>query len=195
MTETPTETTQVMANGEITNPTIDKDSSHWNVRREPIPDIHLVYFQNRYIGYASYNPPKGFSAEELVEFEGAKECHFDLEQARAIIERRDMLGTLDVTGDARWAGLEDKMDLSHWTVRRDAIPDIHVVYFYNQNIGYASYNPPKGFSAEELVEFKGAKECRFDLEQARAVIEERDRLGTLDVTGDARWAGLEDKMV
>ncbi|KAG6884192.1 hypothetical protein C0993_000484 [Termitomyces sp. T159_Od127] len=109
MTETPTETTQVMPTGEIIDPTIDKDLSHWTVRRDAIPDIHVVYFYNQNIGYASYNPPKGFSAEELVEFKGAKECRFDLEQARAVIEKREKYGTLDVTGAARWAGLEDKM--------------------------------------------------------------------------------------
>ncbi|KAG5341659.1 hypothetical protein E4T56_gene16081 [Termitomyces sp. T112] len=109
MTETSLpETTHVSQSDKIVDPTIDKDPSHWTVQRDLIPDVHLVIFQNKHIGYVSYNPPKGFTAEELVEFKGAKESRFDLEKARAVIAQRDERGTLDLTGDARWSGPVDK---------------------------------------------------------------------------------------
>jgi len=104
----PSDTTHVMQNGSVIDPTTDKNPSHWLVERDPPPDVHVVSFQNLEIGYVSYDPPKGFTAEELVLFEGAKDC-LSLEEARALIKERDERGTLNVTGDARWAGLEDKM--------------------------------------------------------------------------------------
>ena len=44
------------------------------------------------------------------------------------------------------------------------------------------------------MEFEGAKDC-LTLEETKALIAERDEKGTLSVTGEARWAGLEGKMV
>ncbi|KAG5333804.1 hypothetical protein J132_04176 [Termitomyces sp. J132] len=103
MTETsPPETTHVPQSGEIVDPTIDKNPLHWIVERDPPPDVHIFTFQNKHIGYLSYNPPKGFTAEELVEFNGAKESRFDLEKARAVIAQREKRGTLDMTWDAQW---------------------------------------------------------------------------------------------
>ncbi|PPQ99893.1 hypothetical protein CVT26_009338 [Gymnopilus dilepis] len=98
-----------MPNGTVVDPITDKDPSHWVVERDPPPDVHVIFFQNPKIGYFSYDPPKGFTAEELVQFNGAEEC-LTLEEAKALITERNEKGTLNVTGDARWAGLEDKMN-------------------------------------------------------------------------------------
>ncbi|PPQ72643.1 hypothetical protein CVT26_004350 [Gymnopilus dilepis] len=103
-----TSTIHTLSNGEIIDPTADKDPRHWLVERDPPPDIHVVSFQNLEIGYISYDPPKGFTAEEIMEFEGAKDC-LTLEETKALIAERDEKGTLSVTGEARWAGLEGKM--------------------------------------------------------------------------------------
>ncbi|KAG6909143.1 hypothetical protein DXG01_001895 [Tephrocybe rancida] len=102
MAETTISNTTHVINGTIIDPTIDKNSSHWVVERDPPPDIHIVCFQNSNIGYTSYDPPKGFTAEELVEFQGAKEIEFTLEEAREVIAKRDELGTLVLTGEARF---------------------------------------------------------------------------------------------
>ncbi|KAF8801589.1 hypothetical protein BYT27DRAFT_7198159 [Phlegmacium glaucopus] len=56
--------------------------------------------------------------------------------------------------------------------------------FSNDKLEYHSYNPPQGFTAEEIFEFEGAKETLGTVEKVREIFEEGERFGTLDVTGD-----------
>ncbi|KAJ7595972.1 hypothetical protein C8J56DRAFT_1043073 [Mycena floridula] len=83
------------------DPTIDKNFEHWEVEADPPPDVAAVCFKNADLGYFSYNPPRGFTAEEIMQFRGAETC-LTLEKTKELIQARDELGTLDLTGDARW---------------------------------------------------------------------------------------------
>jgi len=102
------DTTHIMTDGTVIDPTTDKDPSHWLVEADPPPDVHVVSFQNSVIGYLSYDPPKGFTAEEILGFEGAKQC-LTLEKAQALIAEREEKGTLSLTGEDRYKELADKM--------------------------------------------------------------------------------------
>ncbi|KAG6909134.1 hypothetical protein DXG01_001886 [Tephrocybe rancida] len=105
MAGTTTSNTTHVLNDTIIDPTKDRNPSHWLVERDPPPDVHIVYFQNPTIGYSSYDPPKGFTAEELVKFRGAKEARFTFEEAKAVIKLRNEHGTLVVGGEDRYSGL------------------------------------------------------------------------------------------
>ncbi|KAF9054125.1 hypothetical protein BJ165DRAFT_1399413 [Panaeolus papilionaceus] len=83
-----------MHNGIIIDPTIDRNPAHWIIQRDPPPDADLVSFANYHIGYLSYDPPKGFSAEDLMGFRGAGEC-LTLKRAQGLIELRNRLGTVE----------------------------------------------------------------------------------------------------
>ncbi|KAJ7578674.1 hypothetical protein C8J56DRAFT_1111705 [Mycena floridula] len=69
-------------------PKIYKD---WKVYRDPPPDVHLVRFDNEKLQYHSYNPPKGYTAEEIMQFGRAKQ-YLTLERAQELIERMEMDG-------------------------------------------------------------------------------------------------------
>ncbi|KAJ7595974.1 hypothetical protein C8J56DRAFT_1043075 [Mycena floridula] len=60
------------------------------------------------------------------------------------------------------------------------------ICFENVDIGYFSYDPPRGFTAEEIMQFRGAETC-LTLEKIKELIQARDEAGTSGVTGDARW--------
>ncbi|KAG6825245.1 hypothetical protein H0H92_004301 [Tricholoma furcatifolium] len=42
------------------------------------------------------------------------------------------------------------------------------------------YDPPHGYTAEDLMQFKGADEAFPSIEDAQEVIDERDKYGTLE---------------
>ncbi|KAJ7577852.1 hypothetical protein C8J56DRAFT_898552 [Mycena floridula] len=74
----------------------------WKVQSEPPPDVHIVFFSNQKLGYYSYNPPAGFTPEEILQFSGAKKALGTVEKVNELLELKEELGTLDVTGDDRW---------------------------------------------------------------------------------------------
>lgn len=73
-------------------------------------------------------------------------------------------------------------NFNDWKVERDPPPDIHIVFFSNQKQEYYSYNPPVGFTAEEIMQFPGAKESLGTVEKVKELLELKGKLGTLDTT-------------
>ncbi|KAE9400915.1 hypothetical protein BT96DRAFT_1018548 [Gymnopus androsaceus JB14] len=74
-----------------------KNFNDWKVERDPPPDIHIVFFSNQKQEYYSYNPPVGFTAEEIMQFPGAKESLGTVEKVKELLELKGKLGTLDTT--------------------------------------------------------------------------------------------------
>ncbi|KAJ3498307.1 hypothetical protein NLJ89_g10234 [Agrocybe chaxingu] len=96
-----TDNTHVMCSGSIIDPTIDKNPEHWTAERDPPPDIGVVSFNNETIGFYGYDPPKGFSPEEILQFRGASDC-LTFEEITELINERNEKGTLELTGDDRF---------------------------------------------------------------------------------------------
>ncbi|KAJ3514202.1 hypothetical protein NLJ89_g2499 [Agrocybe chaxingu] len=97
----PTDNTHVMEYGAIIDPTIDKNPEHWTAERDPPPDIAVITFTNESIEFCSYDPPKGFSPEEIMQFRGASDC-LTLERITELIKQRNEKGTLELRGDDRF---------------------------------------------------------------------------------------------
>ena len=112
-----TDTIHVMNNGEVIDPTTDKvrkpeigvshgssmnknvqNFDHWKAQRDPPPDVHVICFENSKIGYFSYDPPKGFSVEEIMKFRGATNC-LTQQRVTQLIKRRDETEKLEETGN------------------------------------------------------------------------------------------------
>lgn len=85
-----------------------------------------------------------------------------------------------------WTNFPLIQNLDNWKVERDPPPDVDCISFINEELGFFSYDPPKGFSVEEILKFKGADDC-LNVEKVQALIKIRDEEGGNDVTGDARW--------
>ncbi|KAG6811421.1 hypothetical protein H0H92_007529 [Tricholoma furcatifolium] len=70
-------------------------------------------------------------------------------------------------------------NFEHWRVIDDGRLGDEVV-FRNDHLSYASYDPPRGYTAEEIMQFRGAKEVYESVEDIQAVMNERDKYSTLD---------------
>ncbi|KAF8810195.1 hypothetical protein BYT27DRAFT_7254131 [Phlegmacium glaucopus] len=92
---------------------------------------------------------------------------------------RDKSGKISATDE----NATSEKNLKDWEVA-----SLHPYYleptFVNHKLKYHSYNPPQGFTTEEIFEFKGAKETLGAVEKVREFIEEREKLGAPDLTGD-----------
>ena len=66
------------------------------------PDYVEPLFRNKITKYAGYSPPSDFTAEEIMQMEGAKEILETVEKAQRIVDRMKLLGALDLTGSDRW---------------------------------------------------------------------------------------------
>ncbi|KAE9394382.1 hypothetical protein BT96DRAFT_1022579 [Gymnopus androsaceus JB14] len=75
--------------------------------------------------------------------------------------------------------------LSDWIVRADPAPDQHLRYFMNNKLKYYSYIPPPGYTAEEILQFRGGKrlfktvegaQVHLDKKMAQLKAEQDDRL-------------------
>ncbi|KAJ3498308.1 hypothetical protein NLJ89_g10233 [Agrocybe chaxingu] len=93
--------THVRADGRIIDPTIDKNPEHWTVEPEPPPDVGAVSFNNESLEFYSYDPPKGFTPEEILQFRGASD-YLTLQKITELINERNEKGTLELTGDDRF---------------------------------------------------------------------------------------------
>ncbi|KAE9396500.1 hypothetical protein BT96DRAFT_922072 [Gymnopus androsaceus JB14] len=54
-------------------------------------------FANRHLTpeYTSYDPPRGYTAEEIMQFKGAKDSFESVDDVRKLIELRDKHGSLE----------------------------------------------------------------------------------------------------
>lgn len=59
-------------------------------------------------------------------------------------------------------------------------------FFINEKTGYSSFNPPKGFTAEEIWDFEGAKGNFESVEEIQKLINQ-SKVKSLDLTGDERF--------
>ncbi|KAJ7595295.1 hypothetical protein C8J56DRAFT_1159831 [Mycena floridula] len=71
-------------------PKVYKD---WEFLRDPPPDVWTVRFCNWKLGYHSYNPPEGYTAQEIMRFRRAKK-YLTLERAQALIDAVELDGSL-----------------------------------------------------------------------------------------------------
>ncbi|KAJ7581631.1 hypothetical protein C8J56DRAFT_1100976 [Mycena floridula] len=65
----------------------------WGFQTDPPPDVDTVRFCNRKLGYHSYNPPEGYTAQEIMRFRRAKK-YLTLERAQALIDAMELGGSL-----------------------------------------------------------------------------------------------------
>ncbi|KAG6844429.1 hypothetical protein H0H87_007031 [Tephrocybe sp. NHM501043] len=82
--------------------TAQKNIKDWEVLQLD-PRGGTPCFANSHLSpeYASYNPPHGYTAEEIMEFQGANEVFASVKEIEELISLRDKYGTLDVkVGDA-----------------------------------------------------------------------------------------------
>ncbi|KAJ3975237.1 hypothetical protein EV361DRAFT_959627 [Lentinula raphanica] len=72
-----------------------KDIKNWEVFHLD-PRCGSPCFANDHVTpqYASYDPPKGFTAEQIMNFAGAKEVFSSASEAEELIKLRDKYGTL-----------------------------------------------------------------------------------------------------
>ncbi|KAJ3504568.1 hypothetical protein NLJ89_g7869 [Agrocybe chaxingu] len=101
LAEQPTGNVHIMEYGAAIDPTIDKKPEHWTVERDPPPDIAVITFSNESMGFYSYDPPKGFSPKEILQFRGASDC-LTLERITELVRERNEKGTLELRGDDRF---------------------------------------------------------------------------------------------
>ncbi|KAJ7592565.1 hypothetical protein C8J56DRAFT_885716 [Mycena floridula] len=66
-----------------------------------------------------------------------------------------------------------------WELWTDPPPDVETVTFYNQKLGYHSYNPPEGYTAKEIMRFRRAKKHLKTVEAAQKLIDSMELEGTL----------------
>ncbi|KAJ7592569.1 hypothetical protein C8J56DRAFT_885721 [Mycena floridula] len=66
-----------------------------------------------------------------------------------------------------------------WELWTDPPPDVETVTFYNQKLGYHSYNPPEGYTAKEIMWFRQAKKHLKTVEVAQKLIDSMELEGTL----------------
>ncbi|KAF9072076.1 hypothetical protein BDP27DRAFT_1401058, partial [Rhodocollybia butyracea] len=88
------------ASEELRNKETYKSIEFWKVEQFD-PRGEEACFINTHLNpeYTSYDPPKGFTAEQIMRFEGAKDVFESVNEIEKIIRMRDELGTLD--GDFR----------------------------------------------------------------------------------------------
>ncbi|KAJ3776728.1 hypothetical protein FB446DRAFT_720517 [Lentinula raphanica] len=74
---------------------VDQDIKNWEVFHLD-PRGGSPCFANDHVTpqYASYDPPKGFTAEQIMNFAGAKEVFSSASEAEELIKLRDKYGTL-----------------------------------------------------------------------------------------------------
>ncbi|KAJ3722641.1 hypothetical protein C8R42DRAFT_641969 [Lentinula raphanica] len=72
-----------------------KDVKNWEVRRLDPRDYTPVFINDHITPeYASYDPPRGFTAEEIMKFAGAKTVFSSMSEAENLIQLREKYGTL-----------------------------------------------------------------------------------------------------
>lgn len=69
--------------------------------------------------------------------------------------------------------LGPRKELSKWRVI-STHPSGHEPVFINDEIGYESWFPPRGYTLEEVMRFRGADEADLSVETLEGLIEERD---------------------
>jgi hypothetical protein len=72
------------------------------------PDYVEPMFYNDITKYSAYSPPPNFTAEEIMQMEGAKEILETVEAAQKIVDRMKLVGSLDLTGDDRWKVVDQR---------------------------------------------------------------------------------------
>ncbi|KAJ7584211.1 hypothetical protein C8J56DRAFT_1167010 [Mycena floridula] len=73
---------------------VPKVYEDWELWTDPPPDIWTVTFCNQKLGYHSYNPPEGYTAQEIMRFRRAKKHLKTVEKAQALIDRMEIEGTI-----------------------------------------------------------------------------------------------------
>ncbi|KAE9407068.1 hypothetical protein BT96DRAFT_971556 [Gymnopus androsaceus JB14] len=67
------------------------------------------------------------------------------------------------------------------------LPTFHLVTFINKKLNYRSYYAPKGFTPEEILEFRGARKCLGTMKKVKDWIESRERLGIYSTETNSIW--------
>ncbi|KAJ7600269.1 hypothetical protein C8J56DRAFT_879991 [Mycena floridula] len=80
---------------------------------------------------------------------------------------------------AAWSKGYRKLVYKDWELWTDPPPDVETVTFYNQKLGYHSYNPPEGYTAKEIMRFRRAKKHLKTVEAAQKLIDSMELEGTL----------------
>ncbi|KAJ7589502.1 hypothetical protein C8J56DRAFT_889052 [Mycena floridula] len=66
-----------------------------------------------------------------------------------------------------------------WTIHQDLPPDVHQVTFNNDKLRYYGYNPPEGYTAQEIMQFHHAK-AFLTVEKAQALLDDIELVGTFE---------------
>ncbi|KAG6864554.1 hypothetical protein C0991_008697 [Blastosporella zonata] len=76
--------------------TFQKNVKDWEILQLD-PRGETPCFANRHMSpeYASYNPPRGYTAEEIMQFQGAKEVFRSVEEVQELLALRDKHGSLE----------------------------------------------------------------------------------------------------